>query len=514
MSCSALSANSTKPSILNLDSIFSIGGNLEGVKDWSRSNVFVNLVKQSRGFNRIDKYWDKNFSVSRDKDGWPKEDFGIYLMTGGGADSRLYPGVYKFRFIGVAEVNAIAYRDKILVRNVIYDAENNITTGEIVYPDSAKQFSLSFKKTKSGVRDLKIIRPGYSFDRAGEHQIFTDELLDHLNRFDVLRFINWTQTNASSAVKWQDRPKLSDPVYTSAQGVPWELVADLANILKKDVWINVPHLADKNYVENLAELFATRLNPQSLLWLEYSNEIWNWSFPQAQWNLVQARKEVANGNSLLNFDKSKNEGYWAWRRVALRTKDVGDVFRREFSKRNNLKNLKIVLSGQFAQLRSYEESLKFHKFHYSNPAGYYACLGAGVYFNSASIEKLQDVTPDQVLLSLRNSLNTNKKRIVQAKAFSEKHGIPFCAYEAGPDTFGANHISAKKIANDHDLMGDMIYELLDYLFANNFINVNWYLAGATSWSSRYGAWGLTDDMSDQNTSKIQAIDNFINRNTE
>ena len=59
---------------------------------------------------------------------------------------------------------------------------------------------------------------------------------------------------------------------------------ELANQTHKDVWICVPHAADEAYVAQMAALFKNGLDPELTVYLEYSNEVWNWIFGQAQYN--------------------------------------------------------------------------------------------------------------------------------------------------------------------------------------------------------------------------------------
>ncbi len=46
----------------------------------------------------------------------------------------------------------------------------------------------------------------------------------------------------------------------------------------------MPHAADDNYITQMATLFRDNLNPNLNVYLEYSNEVWNWIFEQAHYN--------------------------------------------------------------------------------------------------------------------------------------------------------------------------------------------------------------------------------------
>ena len=61
-------------------------------------------------------------------------------------------------------------------------------------------------------------------------------------------------------------------------GVPYEDIIELANESQKDMWINIPALATPDYVQNLAQLIYSNLDPNLNVYVEYSDETWNASF--------------------------------------------------------------------------------------------------------------------------------------------------------------------------------------------------------------------------------------------
>jgi hypothetical protein len=62
-------------------------------------------------------------------------------------------------------------------------------------------------------------------------------------------------------------------------GVAFEYMIDLANTLNANPWINVPTAADDRFVEELAKLIKSRLKPALKVYIEYSNETWNYDWP-------------------------------------------------------------------------------------------------------------------------------------------------------------------------------------------------------------------------------------------
>jgi hypothetical protein len=66
---------------------------------------------------------------------------------------------------------------------------------------------------------------------------------------------------------------------TVSSGIALEYIIQLAITQKADPWINIPVLADDDYVMQLAKLLFEQLPSQYRAYIEFSNEIWNsvWS---------------------------------------------------------------------------------------------------------------------------------------------------------------------------------------------------------------------------------------------
>ena len=90
-------------------------------------------------------------------------------------------------------------------------------------------------------------------------------------------------TNNSTLVNWSDRNPKDFHTQGELIGVSYEWMIDLCNKLKKDIWICVPHSATDDYLIQMAQLFRDNLDPDLTIYLEYSNEVWNWQFQQAHW---------------------------------------------------------------------------------------------------------------------------------------------------------------------------------------------------------------------------------------
>jgi hypothetical protein len=116
------------------------------------------------------------------------------------------------------------------------------------------------------------------------HPVF----LEGLKPFHCLRFMDWMNINGSPQTTWNTRSK---PDYYSqglSNGVAIEYSVELCNILKCDAWFCIPHKADDDYIRHFAELVRDTLDPALKIYVEYSNEIWNWGFGQSSYVLENA----------------------------------------------------------------------------------------------------------------------------------------------------------------------------------------------------------------------------------
>ena len=259
-----------------------IGANIDGVADWSSTLPFVNIVRQSRAWGSAASPWDGAGSTGADT--WPNtSSFGsCYYGPQGGPHTW---GTWLLSFQGRAAVVPSGNMHGASIEDAAYDAATDTTTASLVLPanaDSCDCIMLSFYNASTvaggpGIKDLKVLQPGYTLAQADD---FSAPLLALLGRADVLRFIDWTRVIGDPTTEWAQRTLPSSYSYTGGgsggapTAVPWEVCFRLANLLKADAWINVPAHASDNYVLQLATLANASLDPSLSLYVEFSNEVW------------------------------------------------------------------------------------------------------------------------------------------------------------------------------------------------------------------------------------------------
>jgi len=142
------------------------------------------------------------------------------------------------------------------------------------------------------VHNMRVIMPGHL--NTYTTQPFYPLWLEKVKLFHSVRFMDWGSTNGwgqpdawtwddPSLFNWDDRAKMDYYTWTNGKGVPYEMMIKLMNDHNLDGWVCVPHRADNTYIQNMAQLFKDNLKPERKLYVEYSNEIWNWMFGQTQW---------------------------------------------------------------------------------------------------------------------------------------------------------------------------------------------------------------------------------------
>jgi hypothetical protein len=481
-----------------------LGANPPPITDYSRTHVYVDLVKQARRFGSASTPWDEKAMVG--DDGWPVGDFGVFLMS----DQRSVSGVsgtYTVTFDGQATVTPVA--SKAQVQRQRYDSSRNRTMLDVVLAPDADQLALSFTQTGAGIKNLQVIRPGYD---ASHPPLFTRAFIDHVQRFGTLRFMDWLRTNNNPVTSWATRTDPQRVRHNSGKGVPWEHVVALANQTGQHVWINVPVLATDGYVRQLAQLLKEQLNPYSRIYVEYSNEVWNGQFKQHGANKALAEEEVkANPNSPLAYDGSQDPNQWAYRRIAKRGKEIGDIFRTVFGETAMMDRVRPVFATQVVNPYASELGLNFIAAVYGPPAQYFYAMAGAPYFNLGKQQRVDGLSTDQVLQAMEQSI-TDLPRINQFEknqALAGWYGLPWLTYEGGADSFGPGSLEAKMAANLDPRMQGQCERYLSTWYQSGGQLFMWFNAGAGNWSTQYGAWELTTDLAITDTPKIRCMDQTL-----
>ena len=390
--------------LIDVSSCVPLGGNLDALRDWSRSLPYVNLIRQARGWGSADTPWIANASFDRIT-GWPISDFGVQVAS----VAVDLGGTYLLTAKGNADISYVEGSKQSIV-NKTYDATTNTLTAFIVARQGASVMTLRFVNTTGpGLQDVSLLQPGYNLSTQSN---LTDLMLAHLSRFNILRFMEWTDTNENFEVNWNDTTPVNWPFYRPPTHNPWQTIPYIANQLNKsaDIWVNIPHLASDDYVINLARFMLREINSTTSIYIEYSNEVWNYEFPQEKYNADAANDSVRNHGDPFHFayDNSTDVRIWALQRIAYQTKRLSDLFKTVFGEDNvcQWKRIRPISCGQ-ADTPSYAmEYLEYLSNVYGSPRNFLYGIAVAPYFSLGPHKAWSNLTTDQVLDGMNISIET------------------------------------------------------------------------------------------------------------
>ncbi len=356
-----------------------VGLNVWFNNDWSGAAAFADVFKESRPWQDAADWHNPVGGV--DALGWPTADASTVLMTASPAEMN---GTYRLVFEGQGTVSLMWCPGS--VDHAAYDPTTNTTTADVTFRATASgSVGLVFRDTRrtptsplhSGFARARLYRPGYPSDGS---VTFTAPFLAALGRAQVLRTMDWTGGSSNLVVRWADRVTplhatqagLAAPTYTAADGSVWNSALGVAlehhialcNRLLVDCWINIPPVADDDFVRNMALAIrfgtdGTRpytapqahpayapLDPSLRLYLEYSNEVWNSAPGFTAFQLARAAAgHLPAGHPLLT---PTPDGLYTivWRYPAWRLATASETFRAVFGDAAMMTRVRPVLMTQ------------------------------------------------------------------------------------------------------------------------------------------------------------------------
>ncbi len=347
--------------------------------DWDGSFAFVDAMKQARQWQTP----DMRAMASYDSLGWPTQDAGTVVYTG---NAEHINGTYKLIFNGQGKIGWVYNGYTMQVTHQHYDANTNTTTADITFTVTSPRASIGIlitdsKRTAqspkgSGFTNVRLYRSGYPTDGS---VAFTDYYVKAMQFGSVIRTMDWTATNGNTVVHWADRQtpltyyKPCPPYIASgggrmggtSLGVALEHHIQLANQAKRDLWINVPVVADDDFVTKMAQAIrygTDGTNPYTSpqahpkyppldaglnVYVEYGNETWNYA--GGFWCFYVIKDIVTNlpaSHPIKAIDPQKNPYYTAWRYTAYRISQISDLFRSVFGDSAMMKRVKPQLMWQ------------------------------------------------------------------------------------------------------------------------------------------------------------------------
>lgn len=499
-----------------------IGMNLAGIADWDPGFPFRNLFLGARQWiTRNQSLYGPHDTKAQsafqyDADGYPLQ---VPIAVPGQAEPQILftyvpnsrpPGNYVLLYDGEGEIGGLFGAGRILSQK-----KGRV---KLWMEQDGKEHAIVIKRSKLGnhVRNIRLVaEEDESVDLLASP--FLPEFLDFCRPFHCLRFMDWSATNNSIEEEWASRKRPTfytqvggrgdpdarySPAPTAFQrmysgGVAIETMIQLCNELKIDPWFCIPHRATDDYIAQFARLVKERLDPSLKVYVEYSNELWNWSFLQAGWMLQSplagAMVEAKGGKAWKDGDRSKGEGH---------PERIGALFRRAFAiwerewSGADQKRLVRVCAVQAAWVDASKRTVKWCVDNGGadvvSPAAYF---GADDETYDRWAAAGANLTADQVIADLRKGRDFAREGNSAAEivGYAKSLGLGYVAYEGG------QHIQPKgqadlpynpalAAAQYHPAMYDAYVDMLR-LHRDMGCTLLCHYSSVGRQGTRWGSWG-------------------------
>jgi hypothetical protein len=531
-----------------------LGLNLNGVRYYSPEQPFLNLFKMT-GAAYTDKTgagWvthatnvgetNEEQYLDLDANGYPRS-----LKSVG------EPSAQKFTFVGAVVIMGLGksnagtgptYRTGQYV--ILYDGQGTLTytlDAKIVSQSQGRDvinvattnsgFEVQILATDPGhtgnyIRNIRVVKAEEEALLASG-EMFRPGFVSLLTNFRALRMMDWLNTNDNPVTTWAGRTHVTDAGWGTDHGVPIEVAVQLCNEVQADCWLNIPVGATDDYITQMATLVHSTLAAGQRVYIEFSNEVWNFGFSQAAYARDQGKAMWPGQANDLDSNRS-------W--FGMRTAQTCDIWKSVWG--SDFSRVTCVLGAQAASAYTATMSLKCplwtggapcsnHNISAVAIAPYFGDFQAPVSWTSDSdggLGKLfTQMTAGGVLAGgyAGGDLKMVSDWEAAFKPALAPYGLPLLAYEAGQGftafpTYGAGApvTNLYMKANRDPRMGQMYAKALSDWKANggtlymHFVDI--------SSPTQYGQWGALESFLDTTSPlsaapvKWQALQNFISSN--
>jgi hypothetical protein len=486
-----------------------IGVNLAGVNDYASQFIFTNSFKQGRPWisSNADNTgsWNTQISIPLRHDGYPLEipfnngldpDQIIKTLLVWDLDLMTPAGNYRLTASGTGQIRLRGGASG--TYNSPIDTLVSVSSGVIM--------EIQRSDISDPIHDIHFVLPDYI--NTYQNQVFTTEILNFLSDFQVIRFMNFTATNGSPNIDWSSRT--TEDFYTQAreEGGAWEYVTQLANSTQKDIWINIPHLANDNYLDSLAHFIHNHLDTSLKVYLEYSNETWNAIFSQ--------NSQSAQLGQNLGYTGQAWERTWKY--TAKRSADIFKAFEDVFPNSNRL--VKVIPSMAANSWLSNQLVTYFNDLNYNPNQVTADAIAIAPYFGYSVANNIADnglinsITIPEIIDSLRNAQARSEVWILENLLVANNHNLSLIAYEGGQHLVAngssANNdtLTQKLIAANRDTAMQSLY-CKYFNFWYDTVGTAFCHYSAVRRPGRFGSWGIIESFEDTLNPKYLGLQSCV-----
>jgi len=465
-----------------------LGVNLTAINSWNRTRAFMNLAAASR-WQLISGGKASAMPAER----MDSDQNVVILHAGEEANRSLNPPTAAYRGQSVDIVCRWTGSGTFSVLGVV--AKNARINDKSLTFTWVPQLD---KVANLRIKNISADDPTKNIDcreaDADPNQLFDSTFLNDVRQYSAARFVKWMPaTEENLPVAWATRTTPRSGVYFGADGVAVEYMVQLANEANVSPWFNIPWNADDEYIRKFAEYVRDHLNPDLKVYVETSNEVWNWVYKVT----AQARDEgMAQG-------LGPDEGRSLLRRYAQRSGEVlgiwSDVYQGQMSR------LVRVVSTQSVNPWASEQVLSW-----DNTASKVDALATGPYFSAnLKTNPLGQGGVDEFLETTLPQLMDERIEFARQQRDLAKHyGLRYVTYEAGQHVTAGTDVELLTQIERDPRMGQLYTRYLNY-WRNEFGDLMMLFCDYGS-ISQFGGWGMQEYIGQplNEAPKAQAVDLF------
>jgi hypothetical protein len=504
-----------------------LGMNLAGVNYWTSEQPFLNIFKTGNGWvtdNRGDT--SEESLLQLDSNGWVTSFSGVHNYTNvqqlflrdlpapyypGGQYIVLYDGqgTIKYSFDAVKNTKLST-----LGRDVL-DIATPSSAGILIFITATDP-----NNTGNYIRNIRLVyAPNESLLAGGE--IFNPAFLREVSPFRTFRFMDWMKTNNSTQSAWGSRLLPSYGYYGVGGGVPIEVMVALANQQSADAWFNMPHMATDDYITQFAVLVHQRLGSSQRVYVEYSNETWNYTFGQTAWIQNQGLQTWPSLNPSTDYFTANRNFY------GMRAAQICDLWKSVWGA--DAGRVVCVMGAQAAATYTATASLACLLWS-SAPCSSHGINAVAIapYFGGYNVPDSWTTQPDGGLTSLFTEITQGGLApggypggmikqaldwVASYQTVANSYGVDLIAYEGGQHLLNSSDAALTTLytaANRDPRIGTAYSTYLQgwknmggHLFTN-FSNVASY--------SKWGSFGVLENIMHTSSPKYSALTDFIAAN--
>lgn len=359
------------------------------------------------------------------------------------------------------------------------------------------QMAITATNPINPLRNIQIIPASYisTIDTLNlELPVFHTTFLNALMPFDTIRLMEWGRIDENiQPIVWADRTTTlhASQAGSLKGGVCYEYQIQLANILNKNLWINIPHTVGDDFVTNLAILLRDNLKSNLKAYIAWSNEVWNGGYPQhayAQQQGIALGLDTNPNIAGLKYQSQRSVAVWSIFDTVYGTERSNRIVRVMENFVGQINQHNVLLTWKNA-LSSTDVLAVASYFGYPN-------VDAVTSSGQTIAQQIEANTLDWLMNDLLTKEVPATIALVQTSFnYAQSVGLPLVCYEGGQSLVAtAAHSPTADInnkfntANDDPRMGDCHKLLWDSLKAMGLPLSNHYAMFYRP--SVFGRWGL------------------------